>query len=295
MSEKFPKISVVTPSFNQAKYLEETIRSVINQDYPNLEYIIIDGGSTDGSVELIKKYENKIHYWISEPDNGMYDAIQKGFEKSSGKIMSWINSDDLLAKDSLFNVAEIFSEFEDIEWLSGIPNIINENGKVTWVGNLPKWNKYRYLQLDYKYIQQEGTFWTRNLWQRTGSRLSTTYKLAADVELWSRFFQHAELYYVTVLLGSFRRRNANQKTLEFMDEYNLEAIRILKELPKSTEESRSIFLKNSRNNLFNKKKRARALTILNTFPAPLLYEDAKKGFIIYNNPYPDFEFFCHKN
>jgi glycosyltransferase involved in cell wall biosynthesis len=288
MSESVPKISIVTPSFNQAKYLEETIRSVIDQDYPNLEYIIIDGGSTDESVEIIKKYEKNIHYWISEPDNGMYHAIEKGFKKSNGEIMSWINSDDLLAKDCLFNVAEIFSEFDCIQWLSGIPNIIDENGKVTWVGNLPKWNKYRYLQLDFKYIQQEGTFWRRNLWERTGSRIDTKYKLAGDVELWSRFFQFSDLYFVTVLLGSFRMRAENQKTLEFLDEYNQEAVSILKKIPKSLEEKRNLFLKDSKESWFNKKKRAKAFAIFNTFPPPLLYQREKKGFIIYHQPYPVF-------
>ena len=202
--------------------------------------------------------------------------------------MSWINSDDLLAKDSLLNVAEIFSEFDSIQWLSGIPNIINENGKVAWVGNLPKWNKYRYLQLEFKYIQQEGTFWRRNLWQRAGSQIETTYKLAADVELWSRFFKYADLYYVTVLLGSFRMRNQDQKTLDSLDEYNREAVSILKKLPISREEKRNLFLKDSQNNLFNKKERAKAVDIINTFPSPLLYERKKKGFIIYNQPYPDF-------
>jgi len=288
MSENFPKISIVTPSFNQAKYLEETIMSVIKQDYPNLEFIIIDGGSTDESLEIIKKHEKNIHYWISEPDNGMYHAIQKGFENSTGEIMTWINSDDLLAKDSLFNVGEIFSEFENIEWLSGIPNIVDEKGKVTWVGNLPRWNKYRYLQLDFKYIQQEGTFWRRNLWEKAGSRIDTNYKLAADVELWSRFFQLSDLYYVTVLLGSFRMRNENQKTLESLEEYNLEAVSLLKKIPKSLEEKRNLFLKDSKENWLNKKKRAKAFAIFNTFPPPLLYQREKKGFIIYYQPYPDF-------
>lgn len=290
MSEKYPKISIITPSFNQVKYLEETIRSVVEQDYPNLEYIIIDGGSTDGSIELIKHYENKIHYWISEPDSGMYHAIQKGFEKSSGKIMSWINSDDLLTKDSLFIVAEIFSEFDTIQWLSGLPNIIDELGKTRWVGNLPKWNKYRYLQLDFKYIQQEGTFWRRKLWEMSGSQIDTSWTLAADVELWSRFFNYADIHYVTALLGSFRMRSSNQKTLDFIDEYHEEAVKILKQMPQTALEKRNISLKNSNGSLnpLRKKKKLKAVSEINRFPSPLLYERKRNGYVIYDLPYPDF-------
>lgn len=91
----YPKISIVTPSFNQSEFLELTIRSVLDQGYPNLEYIVIDGGSTDGSVDIIKKYADKISYWVSEKDGGQYDAINKGFARSSGEIMGWINSSDL--------------------------------------------------------------------------------------------------------------------------------------------------------------------------------------------------------
>ena len=90
------KISVVTPNFNGARFLERTILSVIKQNYSSLEYIVIDGGSTDGSIEIIKKYEKYITYWESSQDNGMYHAIQKGFNKSSGEVMTWINSDDTL-------------------------------------------------------------------------------------------------------------------------------------------------------------------------------------------------------
>ena len=103
-----PKISIITPSFNQGKFLEETILSVINQDYPDLEYIIIDGGSSDNSVEIIKKYEKYLTYWISEKDSGQSSAINKGLKKISGELVAWINSDDLYCPNVFSKIAEYF-------------------------------------------------------------------------------------------------------------------------------------------------------------------------------------------
>jgi glycosyltransferase involved in cell wall biosynthesis len=102
VGSRWPRISIVTPSLNQANYLEETIRSVLLQGYPNIEYIIIDGGSTDESVEIIKKYEKWLSFWISEPDKGQSHAINKGFSKASGEIYAYINSDDLYEQNSVF-------------------------------------------------------------------------------------------------------------------------------------------------------------------------------------------------
>ncbi|NQV18405.1 MAG: glycosyltransferase [Armatimonadetes bacterium] len=131
--KKSPKISIVTPSYNQGGFLEETILSVINQDYPNLEYIIIDGGSTDNSIEIIKKYKEYISYWVSEPDNGQSHAINKGFKKATGDIIAWINSDDIYFNGVFKKVNQVFTQNPDIDviysngvWVDGDGNVIKK-------------------------------------------------------------------------------------------------------------------------------------------------------------------------
>ena len=122
----WPRISIVTPSFNQGRFLERTILSVLNQNYPNLEYIVMDGGSTDESVEIIKKYENYLAYWISEKDNGQSDAIKKGFQKSTGEILAWLNSDDIYLSGALRGVAGFFRDGKGTEVVYGNRYIIDE-------------------------------------------------------------------------------------------------------------------------------------------------------------------------
>ena len=219
----YPKISIVTPNFNGGEFLEQTIISVLNQQYPNLEFIIIDGGSTDNSVEIIKKHANELAYWISEPDDGLYHAIQKGFDKSTGEIMAWINSDDMYMQKSFFSVAQIFSEFNNINWLLGMPSAYDEQGRVVRIDSYKRWSKFDYYTKNYQWIQQESVFWRRPLWEKANSSLNTNYKLAADLELWMRFFRHEKLYVTTALLSGFRVRSKNQLSLDFLDDYILEA------------------------------------------------------------------------
>jgi glycosyltransferase involved in cell wall biosynthesis len=224
---QLPKISIITPNFNAAEYLEQTIQSVLNQNYSNLEYIIIDGGSTDNSIDIIKKYQDKISYWISEPDKGLYDAIQKGFDKSTGEIMAWINSDDMYAKGSFSIVSEIFSNFKQVSWLIGMPSAYDELGRTIRVDRFKRWSKFNYYTGDYEWIQQESVFWRRSLWENSGSKMNVELKLAGDLELWTRFFRLEKLYVIDALLSGFRVRSSNQLSLEHLDDYHIEAKRII--------------------------------------------------------------------
>jgi glycosyltransferase involved in cell wall biosynthesis len=219
--QKLPKISIVTPSYHQEQYIEQTILSVIEQGYPNLEYIIIDGGSTDRSVEIIKKYEKYLTYWVSEPDKGQYEAVQKGFDRSTGQIMAWINSDDMYHKGGFSIVAEIFTNFPQIEWLTGTPTCYDEQGRTVIVNESPKYTKYDYLRFEVPaFVQQESTFWKRSLWQTAGSYIDQSCAFAADFELWMRFFRTHKPFVVEALLGGFRFRQSNQKTLEGAEIYD---------------------------------------------------------------------------
>lgn len=230
MLQELPKISIITPSYNQCEFIEATINSILTQNYPNLEYIIIDGGSTDGSVEIIKKYEKYLHFWCSEPDAGQYDAINKGFARSTGEIMAWLNSDDMYCPWAFKTVADAMSEFSEIEWLTTLnPGAWDCLGFCLGFVSMPGYSKEAFLdgchlpkdRSSIGWIQQESTFWRRSLWQKVNQSISTEFKLAGDFDLWSRFFQYADLYSIQAPLGGFRLQ-ANQKSRQF-EEYLIDA------------------------------------------------------------------------
>jgi glycosyltransferase involved in cell wall biosynthesis len=203
-SAAWPRIALVTPVFNSARYLEATIRSVLSQGYPNLEYVIADGGSTDGSLGIIRKYEPQLHAWFSEPDRGMYDAINKGFARTSGEGMGWISATDLLHAGSLFVVGSVLRTFPEVEWITGRPTGFSDEGMAVETLRLRQWSRMRFLAGANRYIQQESTFWRRGLWDRAGGRVDDSRRSASDFELWVRFFRFAKLYPVDALIGGFR-------------------------------------------------------------------------------------------
>lgn len=226
----YPKISIVTVNYNNGEFLEDTIKSVIGQDYPNLEYILIDGGSTDSSLEIIERYKDHFTYWVSEPDDGQYQAIQKGFEKSTGEIMAWLNSDDKYLPRSLFKVAEIFDKYEEVSWLMGLAREYTEDGALVGQITLPwsRWSKWRYLTNDFQFIQQESSFWTRELWEKAGGTLDFKFDLAGDMELWSRFFRFEKLHTTTLELSGFRHRREGQRSKVGKKTYLEEAREVVK-------------------------------------------------------------------
>jgi glycosyltransferase involved in cell wall biosynthesis len=227
-----PRISIVTPSYNQGEFLEECIDSMLSQNYQNLEYIIMDGGSTDNSVEIIKKYEKYLTYWQNNHDNGQYDAIAQGFKKSTGEIMAWLNAYDKYHHHAFFKVAFIFFTHQEIEWLTGRHSQWDKDGHISFVLTeyLPVFSRRKYLKKDYMFppIQQESTFWRRPLWERAGSRMRTDLAFVSDLELWIRFFRYTQLYTVDTVLGGFRLHE-EQKSFLHMDRYIDESERLLDE------------------------------------------------------------------
>ncbi|MGE5510781.1 MAG: glycosyltransferase family 2 protein [Bacteroidota bacterium] len=205
-----PRISIVTPNYNGARYLEATIRSVICQGYPNLQYIVVDGGSTDGSLEIINRYRDHISVVISEPDNGHGDALNKGFQRADGQILAWLNSDDMYLPWTFQTVAEVFTKFPHVRWIEGLQSYWDVSGRLYGTQNSLPLNQYDYLLGCYEWIQQESTFWTKDLWSEAGGRIAEDYKLMIDGELWARFFLHSRLHRVGYHLSGFRPHGANR-------------------------------------------------------------------------------------
>jgi glycosyltransferase involved in cell wall biosynthesis len=215
---------------------------VLSQRHPDLEYIVIDGASTDGSRAVIERHAASLTHWVSEKDAGQYDAVNKGFAVASGDILGWINSDDMYTPWAFRVVSEIFAQLPEVEWLTtafpmmwdarGVPTACHYNGgfsrEAFYRGeNVP--GKAWYAT---RWVQQESTFWRRSLFERSGGTLDTRLGFAADFDLWARFYETATLYAVGVPLGGFRLHGA-QKTAQHLDRYLEEAIGVLDRYGKS--------------------------------------------------------------
>ena len=200
--ENLPLVSIITPSYNQVQFLEKTIESVLAQDYPNLEYIIVDGDSTDGSKELIQSYEKEITAWISEPDQGQSEAINKGFELAKGEIFAWLNSDDLYYPWAIEQAVDYLLKTPEVGMVYGDTDIIDDNGQVIGMFNAQQTN-YQRLMRGGVYIPQPAAFWYSDLYRKVGA-LDTSYYFAMDYDLWVRFAKNAEIRYIPQLWSSFR-------------------------------------------------------------------------------------------
>jgi glycosyltransferase involved in cell wall biosynthesis len=203
----WPRISVVTPSYNQGRFLERTILSVLRQYYPNLEYIIVDGGSTDESVDIIRKYKEHLAYWVSEKDKGQADAIRKGFARSTGQILAYLNSDDVYLPGTLSQVAEIFKNNASVQVLYGNEYRLNEFDEIVGEGRLtpyfPALSKFGLVYGGFG-IYQPASFWTREIYDRAGP-IDPSFVHCMDNDLFARFaFANASFKFAREFWAGFR-------------------------------------------------------------------------------------------
>jgi len=225
------KISIITPSFNQGEFIEDTIKSVISQNYEKFEYIIIDGGSNDDTVDIIKRYQDKISYWISEPDYGQTNAINKGLKIATGDIITYLNSDDLFLPGTLEKIANYFNIYQDRYFVYGNTIVIDKKGEVIKYRKQLKFNKNIACMIGFGLvIDQPATFWRKEVFEKIGFFNENLY-YTMDADYWFRISRYYKLYYINEYLAKFRwhsqsktiiSKNSNKKL-----KYELTSHRIL--------------------------------------------------------------------
>ncbi|MFN2150020.1 MAG: glycosyltransferase family 2 protein [Anaerolineales bacterium] len=201
-SDHRPLVSIVTPSFNQARFLEATMHSVLAQDYAPIEYIVVDGGSSDGSVEIIRQYADRLAWWVSEPDRGQTEAINKGFAHATGEILAWLNSDDTYEPGALAAAVDFLQAHPQVGLVYGDANFIDAEGDIIGKFNAQQ-TSLRRLQRGGVYIPQQAAFWRSDLWRQVGP-LDPTFYFAMDYDLWVRLARVAEIRYIPQLWANFR-------------------------------------------------------------------------------------------
>ncbi|MBI5963190.1 MAG: glycosyltransferase [Chloroflexi bacterium] len=215
-------VSIITPSFNQASYLEQTMLSVLNQDYPRIEYIVIDGASTDNSVEIIRKYADRLTYWVSEKDNGQADAINKGFAHATGDVIAWLNSDDYYLAGAVSSVVKIFEENPDVLLVYGDMLAVDEHGKTFNTLN------YKQLTLEdllcFQIIGQPAVFMRRSA--LVNLKLDSTFHFLLDHFLWIQIARRGDIFHIPQTWAS-ARYHAEAKNRAKAAEFGREAFRIL--------------------------------------------------------------------
>ncbi len=222
---KCPKISIITPSFNQGKFIKQTIDSILNQNYPNLEYWIIDGGSSDETIEILKSYGKKIK-WISEKDKGQTDAINKGLKRINGDIIAFINSDDYYEKNTFNLVSNIFENNPKCNWLTGDYKIVDERGQVRR-SFIPKYkNIWKILPTNISlpitnFISQPSTFWSKQAFKKIGY-FNDKLKYTMDYEYWLRLMSEYKLTIVPEVLSNFRIHKNSKGESSYIQQFDEE-------------------------------------------------------------------------
>lgn len=208
--DKFPLVSIVTPSYNQGRFLEETILSVLHQDYPNIEYIIIDGGSTDGSVDIIRKYEDKLAYWVSEEDRGQTHAINKGFAKAKGSVLGWLCSDDVLEPSMVSISMYYLSKYPSVGMTYGDRIRIDEKGNIYSMERFPPFKRY-FLSWG-RSIPQETVLFRREVFDAVGG-LDESLQMVMDFDLWCKISKVSLIRHIPAFLGRFRTHTTNKSSI----------------------------------------------------------------------------------
>ena len=223
-----PKITVVTPSFNQGAYIERTIESVLSQGYHNLEYIIVDGGSTDNSVEVIRKFERHLSYWVSEKDRGQSHALNKGFRRATGSILTWLNSDDWYATDALATFEENFRSHPEAGVVAGRGQLLAEDGTVLYESTPAPGINFVSLcgWLKGGHFQQPSVAFSRQAWAQCGE-IDETINFAMDLDLWLRIAKAGFEIVSTDRLLSFALSHPGAKTTASVDGMLLDCARVI--------------------------------------------------------------------
>lgn len=235
--EDWPCISIVTPSYNQAQYLEETIRSVLLQGYPNLEYIIMDGGSTDESIDVIKKYESFLAYWISEPDEGQSNAVNKGFGLATGELIGWQNSDDFYAENTFHNAASLALNHKEYEIFHGSMYAIDQDGKFLRPSNFSELNLIN--MLPWSKVYNQSSFFRKSTLGRSFF-LDESFHHCMDLELFWRLALQGRKFYFDPKISAFYRVHSEAKSTKNQDIAAVESTRIYVQIARNKELEKDI-------------------------------------------------------
>lgn len=198
-----PLVSIVTPVFNGRQYLEQTVQSVLGQSYANIEYIIIDGGSTDGTLDIIKKYQDRIDFWASEPDQGMYDAVNKGLKRAAGEIVAYLNADDLYYSDTVKQAVEFLLAHPSTDLVYGDCDFIGPDGRFLYTYRYPGFNQSSFVAMSTSTIPQQSSFWRKSLHEKIGY-FDVNLKMCGDFDFYAKAGQVARIEHIRRPLAQFR-------------------------------------------------------------------------------------------